>query len=249
METTNTFKYDDITLMQYVDGELDKPSSLGVEKALQTDKVLQSRLEELDTTRKALISLKQSNEIPQHINSLIDNYAPTKKQNYISRLVKKYPFKTSIISAILASLVTLQGAISVLVGGGAALTATQLATRGVNIEPDKNLFLDMVGHTDSQFIATAKSNTFATAKSNTFATAKSNTFDSEIIEMKFVQELSFNPTMKEMVIKLPSRSTHLSIAEEFVNQKNKPCKLAQVDGNYLLACRDGEHWSLVYPDK
>ena len=129
-------KYDDLTLMQFIDGELEESLAAEIEKAQLNDKELQSRLEVFKTTREALISVYAKEEIPAHINNLIDNFVPEKKQNRLTRLVKKNPYKTSIFSAILASIITLQGTIGILTG--TAITTTQLA-RGVNIAADNNV--------------------------------------------------------------------------------------------------------------
>ncbi len=74
-------KYDDLTLMQFVDGELEESLAAEIEKAQLNDKELQSRLEVFKTTREALISVYAKEEIPAHINNLIDNFVPEKKQN------------------------------------------------------------------------------------------------------------------------------------------------------------------------
>ena len=142
-------KYDDLTLMQFVDGELEESLAAEIEKALLNDKELQSRLEVYKTTREALISVYAKEEIPAHINDLIDNFVPEKKQNRLTRLVKKNPFQTSIFSAILASIITFQGTILT------TTTATQLA-QGDNIDPN-NTFLLNVNNDSTEVFKAAKS--------------------------------------------------------------------------------------------
>jgi len=135
--------------MQFVDGELEESLAAEIEKAQLNDKELQSRLEVFKTTREALISVYAKEEIPAHINDLIDNFVPEKKQNRLTRLVKKNPFKTSIFSAILASIITFQGTILT------TTTATQLA-QGDNIDPN-NVFLLNVNNDSTEVFKAAKS--------------------------------------------------------------------------------------------
>ena len=150
-------KYDDLTLMQFVDGELEESLAAEIEKAQLNDKELQSRLEVFKTTREALISVYAKEEIPAHINDLIDNFVPEKKQNRLTRLVKKNPFKTSIFSAILASIITLQGTIAILTG--TTMTSVQLAE--LNIEPDNNALLLNVNNVNTEVFEAAKSESAA----------------------------------------------------------------------------------------
>ena len=138
MDPVNTMKYDELTLMQFADGELDESLTAEIEAARIHDKELQSYLEVYEITRSALISVHENEEIPSHINHLIDNFVPEKKQNWLIRLVRKNPFKTSIFSAILASIITLQGTIVTLTG--TAIVPAQM-TRAVNIGSDNNKFL------------------------------------------------------------------------------------------------------------
>ena len=81
MDPVNTMKYDELTLMQFADGELDESLTAEIEAARIHDKELQSYLEVYETTRSALISVHENEEIPSHINHLIDNFVPEKKQN------------------------------------------------------------------------------------------------------------------------------------------------------------------------
>jgi len=231
MAQVNKMEYDELTLMQFVDGELDQTVAAEIEKSQLDDKELRLRIEVFKTTRRALISIKKSEEIPRHIHNLIDNFVPSKKQNLISRFVSNNPYKTSIISAILASIVTLQGAISVLVGSGTAITATQLATRGINIGPDNNMLLSKVNNSDSEF----------------YRTGKNIISEGDLIEEQWLDALSSSSEMKQMVIELHNRSAELIIVSDFVNKHNKPCKLAQMNGHYWLACLDNKRWSLIFP--
>ena len=185
-------KYDDLTLMQFVDGELEESLAAEIEKAQLNDKELQSRLEVFKTTREALISVYAKEEIPAHINNLIDNFVPEKKQNRLTRLVKKNPFKTSIFSAILASIITLQIPLGILTG--TAMTP-QLMARGVNIEPDNNVLLMNVNNVNTEVFEAAKS------ESNT-SNAYRIPANAEEIGRQLLKALSINPETKEVIIQL-----------------------------------------------
>ena len=224
-------KYDDLTLMQFIDGELEESLAAEIEKALLHDKELQSRLEVYKTTREALISVYAKEEIPAHINDLIDNFVPEKKQNRLTRLVKKNPFKTSIFSAILASIITLQAPLGILTG---TTMTTQLVTRGVNIEPDNNVLLMNVNNVNTEVFEASKS------KSSTSSAyqipANAYTSDSSwkcnsgytkigtrcIIKSSYLEEidrqiskaLSNNPEINEVIIQLGDESIILKILSD-----------------------------------
>ena len=67
-------KYDELTLMQFVDGELDEALTAEIESARANDEELQAYLEVYETTRSALIESRQEEAIPSHISDMIDNY-------------------------------------------------------------------------------------------------------------------------------------------------------------------------------
>ena len=192
MDPVNTMKYDELTLMKFTDGELDESLTAEIEAARIHDKELQSYLEVYETTRSALISVHENEEIPSHINHLIDNFVPEKKQNWLTRLVKKNPYKTSIFSAILASIITLQAPLGILTG---TTMTTQLVTRGVNIEPDNNVLLMNVNNVNNEVFEAAKSESSPTSAFGVPAKA-------EEIGRQLLKALSINPETKEVIIQL-----------------------------------------------
>ena len=208
MDPVNTMKYDELTLMQFADGELDESLTAEIEAARIHDKELQSYLEVYETTRSALISVHENEEIPSHINHLIDNFVLEKKQNWLTRLVRKNPFKTSIFSAILASIITLQVPIGILTG--ANITTVQLATRGVNIEPDNNALLMNVNNVNTEVFEAAKS------ESNT-SNAYRVPANAEEIGRQLLKALSINPETKEVIIQLEDENVIFIVdgAEDF----------------------------------
>ena len=192
MDPVNTMKYDELTLMQFADGELDESLTAEIEAARIHDKELQSYLEVYETTRSALISVHENEEIPSHINHLIDNFIPEKKQNWLTRLVKKNPYKTSIFSAILASIMTLQAPLGILTG---TTMTTQLVTRGVNIEPDNNVLLMNVNNVNNEVFEASKSESSSISAYRVPANA-------EEIGRQLLKALSINPETKEVIIQL-----------------------------------------------
>ena len=221
MDPVNTMKYDELTLMQFADGELDESLTAEIENARLHDKELQSYLEVYETTRSALISVNENEKIPSHINHLIDNFVPEKKQNWLTRLVKKNPYKTSIFSAILASIITLQAPLGILTG---TTMTTQLVTRGVNIEPDNNVLLMNVNNVNTEVFEAAKSEA---ATSEAAAYVSSRKCDSgyikigtrcivkssylEEIDRQISKALSNNPAIKEVIIQLGDENIILKI--------------------------------------
>jgi len=159
-------KYDDLTLMQYADGELEDISRLPpddnlmaeeisfhsesfkepslqdsfdeseksleekIKEELLKDKKLQSRLEVFTTTKRALTSMGVKEEIPTHIHDLIDNYVSKGKKNWITKLTKKYPVKTTILSTTLTLLI-------------AYSLVPQVATKGLDFDAAKSWYIQI----------------------------------------------------------------------------------------------------------
>jgi len=219
-------KYDELTLMQFADGELDEALMAEIESARKNDKELQAYLEVYETTRNALIESTKEEIIPSHINDLIDNFSPTKKQNWVTKIVKNNPFKTSIFSSILAALVTWQ---SLLVGTGGAITATQFATRGIEITPDINFMLDNVSGTSAVYKATSSVNVLS----------------KKLIEIKLNDALLDDPNISKVILTLGNTMATLNIIESFEDVDGNNCKVAQIDDQYLIACHSEDSGWLI----
>ena len=100
MDRVNTMKYDELTLMRFADGELDKALTLEIENARVLDMELQSYLEVFEATRSDLIRSSVDETVPSQIYDFIDNFTPIKKQNWLTQAVKNNPFKSSIFSGL-----------------------------------------------------------------------------------------------------------------------------------------------------
>ena len=216
-------KYDELTLMQFVDGELDEALTAEIESARANDKELQAYLEVFETTRSALIESRQE-EIPSHISDMIDNYSPVKKQNWLASIIKNNPFKSSIFSAILASLVTFQG---VLVSTGGMFTATQVATRGFQPAPDINAFIRNVTEEQSVFRAASSINKISKTQ----------------IEEGVNKVLSVNPNASQVIIKVGNNISTLNFLERFTDADGNNCKVGQIDDQFIIICKsDDSQW-------
>jgi hypothetical protein len=216
MDQVNTMKYDELTLMQFADGELDESLTAEIESAKLHDKELQAYLEVFETTRSALIDSAQEEIIPSHINDLIDNFSPTKKQNWLAEVVKNNPFK-SLFSTALASIIAMQ---AVLLGLGGAITATQFAATGVKIVPDIN----------NVFQNSGSSGEFRAASSK-------NAASNALIEAELSRALLENPNTLSIVISFDQNFTTLNILGDFVDANGGDCKIAQLDDQYLIVCK------------
>ena len=216
-------KYDELTLMQFADGELDDALMAEIESARKTDKELQGYLEVYETTRNALIESTKEEIIPSHINDLIDNFSPTKKQNWVTKIVKNNPFKTSIFSSILAALVTWQ---SMLLGTTGAITATQFATRGIQITPN------MVQN-DSK------------ASTDFIATSSVNMISKKLIQIKLNDALLKDPNISKVILNLGNTIKTLDIIQSFEDVDGNNCKVAQIDDQYLVACHSEDSGWLI----
>ena len=217
-------KYDELTLMQFVDGELDEALTAEIESARANDEELQAYLEVYETTRSALIQSRQEEAIPSHISDMIDNYSTAKKQNWLASIIKNNPFKSSIFSAILASLVTFQG---VLVSTGGMFTATQFATRGFQPAPDINGIIQNV--TDEQSVFRAASSINKISKSQ--------------IEEEVNKLLSVNQNASQVILKVGNNISTLNFLERFTDADGNNCKVGQIAEQFIILCKsDDSQW-------
>ena len=216
-------KYDELTLMQFADGELDEALTAEIEIARTNDKELQAYLEVYETTRSALIGEAQEEAIPSHINDLIDNYSPETKQNWLANIIKKNPFKSSIFSAILASIVTFQG---VLVGTGGMITATQFA-RGIQPSPDIQRVIRNVNNDESVFRAASAVNILSKNQ----------------IEGEINNALSINQNEPSVVFRVGGVIKTLTFLKRFTDANGNNCKVGQIDEQFIILCKsDDSQW-------
>ena len=217
-------KYDELTLMQFADGELDEALTAEIESARTNDKELQAYLEVYETTRSALIGEAQEEAIPSHINDLIDNYSPETKQNWLANVIKNNPFKSSIFSAILASLVTFQG---LLVGTGGMITATQFAKIGFQPAPNINGIIQNVTDEESGFRAASSVNKISKSQ----------------IEEEVNKVLSVNQNASQVIIKVGNNISTLNFLERFTDADGNNCKVGQIDEQFIILCKsDDSQW-------
>ena len=219
-------KYDELTLMQFADGELDEALMVEIESARKNDKELQAYLEVYETTRNALIESTKEEIIPSHINDLIDNFSPTKKQNWVTKIVKNNPFKTSIFSSILAALVTWQG---ILLGTGGAITATQLATRGIEITPDINNMIQNASSTSAIYKAASSVNMIS----------------KKLIQIELNDALLKDPNISKITLNLGNTIKTLNIIASFNDVDGNNCKVAQIDDQLLIVCLSEDSYWLI----
>lgn len=106
MSNKNT-EYDDLTLMQYADGELDNTTYQQLKIDLENNQELQDRLSVFLTTREMLIAT--NSKIPQHIEDLIDKQDSLKEDNKIIHFFKDYPLQSLAASVMFGLLLGSQG--------------------------------------------------------------------------------------------------------------------------------------------
>ena len=219
-------KYDELTLMQFVDGELDEALAAEIDSARLKDRELQAHIEVYEATRSALIDSSLEEVIPSHISEMIDNYSPIKKQNWLTKMITNNPFKTSIFSAILASLVTFQG---VLVATGGMFTASQLVTRGIEVTPDINGLMQNIDSDDTVHRAVLSEGKLTKVE----------------IEEEINKALLTNQNVPSVVIKIGNKMKTLYFLERFTDKDGNNCKVVQIDDQLLITCRsDDSIWTI-----
>jgi len=238
-------KYDDITLMQYADGELDSSARLCLEKDLVNNKKLQDRLAVFALTRDDLINTKV--KLPKHIEDLIDEQdrisgdekitrfsSSTKHSNSTTSIAieqdnmavgffKNYPLQSLAASVVFGLLIGSQGM--------------------------KNLYLDPYGDTlinrpISEYQSVSKSNDTDVDENKLIKAMESPGSTKQVLTRGLSPRIKDNSNkdvikLLEILNKntLTSKSNQtVKIVSEFKNTSNQQCKLAETSSSYIIAC-------------
>jgi hypothetical protein len=234
MDSKDT-KYDDITLMQYADGELDDSTRLRLEKDLANNKELQGRLAIFALTRGDLISTKS--KLPKHIEDLIDEQdrisddggiirfpdtqTPDHHDNKVVGFFKKYPVQSLAASVMFGLLIGSQGMKS--------LYTSQY--NGVLIKEYQSVSKPVVVEVPTQ------------VRSLTKITKRSQN-DFNIGEIRLLL-LTLNKDQNTKYIPASKNNQAIRIVSEFTNINGQQCRLAETNITYLVACLDKSgNWSV-----
>ena len=236
MDSKNT-KYDDITLMQYADGELGDSARLRLEKDLVNNKDLQDRLAVFALTRDDLISTKA--KLPKHIEDLIDEqdrisnddkvtrFSPSEKHSELATsttsqdntamvFFKKHPLQSIAASVMFGLLIGYQG----MSGMGASPYNDVLINRPIG---------EYQSISNQQEIFNKSSETIALQKHLTY---KSADYDKAVIRLL----KSLNRNKKASHIPASNNNKAINILFTFKNTANQECKLAETSDSYIIAC-------------
>ncbi len=233
-------EYNDITLMMYADGELDKEASDLLKKDLLTDPILKKRLHVFTSTREALLNTvnKRDSSIPDHIINLIDSHSSNKNESVIpfksrstlsnSSKNKRKFFSWNTSNLALAASLTL----GVIIGSKGlpflmndSETELNFSTRGyqsVKHLPDlkPNEPLDLLPNISSD--------------------------NYKIVIFTLLDSLSTDPTKKIITVQTDTEQFTIKILSNFLNQENKQCKLAEFNKKYLITCINNDgNWTAI----
>jgi len=244
MDSKDT-KYDDITLMQYADGELDDSTRLRLEKDLVNNKELQGRLAIFALTRGDLISTKS--KLPKHIEDLIDEQdrisddggiirfpdtqPPDHHDNKVVGFFKKYPVQSLAASVMFGLLIGSQGMKSLYTS----------PYNDVLIKEYQSISKPVVVEVPAQF--KLRGGRQPTVAPLTTITKRSQN-DSNIGEIRLLL-LTLNKDQNTKYIPASKNNQAIKIVSEFTNIDGQQCKLAETNITYLVACLDKSgNWSV-----
>lgn len=255
MDSKNT-KYDDITLMQYADGELDNSARLRLEKDLVNNKGLQNRLAVFALTRDDLINTKV--KLPKHIEDLIDEQDRISNDEKITRFVA--PIQQPNLGANDAAIEQDNIAVGFFKNYPVqSLAASVVFGLLIGSQGMKNLYLDPYGDTlinrpISEYQSVSKLNDTGVDE-NKFITAEveAPSPTKQVLTRGLpprVKDDSNNNAIKLLEILNKNTSTSkgnqtVKIVSEFKNTDNQRCKLAEINKSYLVACKNKSgNWSI-----
>ncbi len=233
-------EYNDITLMMYADGELDKEASDLLKKDLLTDPILKKRLHVFTSTREALLKTvnKRDSSIPDHIINLIDSHSSNKNESVTpfksrSTLSNSSKNKRKFFSWNTSNL---------------ALAAS--LTLGVIIGSKGLPFL----MTDSETKLNFSTKEYQSVKhlpdlnpNEPLALLPNISSDNyKIVIFTLLDSLSTDPTKKIITVQTDTEQVTIKILSNFLNQENKQCKLAEFNKKYLITCINNDgNWTAI----
>jgi hypothetical protein len=233
-------EYDDITLMMYADGELDKETSDQLKIDLLTDPILKKRLHVFTSTREALLNTVNKNDrsIPDHIINLIDSHSPNKNEPvtpFKSRSTlsnssknKRKIFSWNTSNLALAASLTL----------GVIIGSKGLPFLMTDSETEFNF--STRGYQSVKHLSDIKPTEPPTLLPN-FSSDKY-----KIVIYTLLESLSTNPTKKIITVQAGTEQVTIKILSNFINQENKQCKLAEFNKKYLITCLSNEgKWTIL----
>jgi hypothetical protein len=232
--------YDDIILMMYADGELDKATSDQLEIELLTDPILKKRLHIFTSTRDALLNTANKNDrsIPDHIINLIDSHNSNKNESVTSFKSKStlsnssknerkiFSWNTSNL-ALAASLI-----LGVIIGSKGLPFLMKNSETGLDFSTKE--------YQSVKHLANLK----PTEPSTLLPNISSDKY--KIVIFTLLNSLSTNPTKKIITVQAGTEQVTIKILSDFINQENEQCKLAEFNKKYLIACTDNKgNWKVI----
>ena len=212
-------EYDDITLMMYADGELDHHASLRLEKELPSNPDLQKRLQVFTQTRSALLEMEKHSSVPNHIERLIDRLDRPKEQKSVWW---RNVFET--------------------LWGHPSLALAASVAFGL-----------VVGAKGMQSVMTASDVPGIDLPVKSYQSVKSkkapiNETSSKVLQtgiLKLIGSLDSSPDATSIKFTLNGVDQTINIVSAFKNSEGQQCKLAQLQGAYLVACANQKgRWSV-----
>ncbi|MBT4764956.1 hypothetical protein HOO14_08160 [bacterium] len=241
-------EYDDVTLMQYADGELHNSEYLQLKKDLESNKDLQDRLAVFAMTRDDLIGTKV--KLPKHIEDLIDEQDIISNDKKITRLPPSVKHSDSTTSVAIEQ-------DNMVVGffknyPVQSLAASVMFGLLIGSQGMKNLYTNPYGDMlingpvneyqsaskEDEFIVEVATQTKQPITRGLPPRIKDN---SRNIASKLLEAL--NKDIKN--ISTSKGIQTIKIVSKFKNANNYQCKLTEIGERYLVACKNKSgNWSI-----
>ena len=247
MDSKNT-KYDDITLMQYADGELDDSERLSLDKDLINNKELQDRLAVFALTRDDLVNTKM--KPPKHIEDLIDEQdrisgdekiirfsdtqtadldstenVAVKHDNVVVGFFKDYPVQSLAASVMFGLLIGSQGMKSLYTSPYSDVLINRPISEYQSISHKQEEFVSL-----SEVVILQK-----------HLPSKSKNLNNTV--KRLLHALNKDKSIRH--IPASKKGSPINIVSEFTNTNKELCKVAEVNNAYLVACINASGiWSI-----
>jgi len=215
-------EFDDLVLMQFADNELDSITREKLEIALLKDAKLRERLEPFIHSK---VDLEfQKNGVPDNIEIIIQsnksNQAKTKRFNLFDFL---FGNSNVAFGGVLQARPIVAMVITFAIGGVIGLSSNfGINTQTIQSQSPSSMLLSPMSDTKTRGLD------------------KQNKKPNKVV-IDIIKNLSKNPNIKSFI----TPEGEVNIINSFKGEGNIDCRIAALNGNYYVACKDSDgKWSI-----
>jgi len=220
---TKKSKFDDLTLMQFADGELDSKIAAEIKEAIKTDSELRQRVSMFFDLNVDINFAR--NGVPSDLEKIIKSKTKkqiTKKINIWNML---FGTSTSGMSGVVKANPAIAIGVAFAIGGAVGISGSMFSSKGpqsFEYSPQEVIYSSMSDKKED------KKENLSKAQSDKFA-------------IRFLSSLVKSPNEESIKFE----DGNIQIISSFKNLNGDDCKIAEYKDNLLIACQKDSKWQLI----